>query len=237
MTFPTEKIAETIHSISAPTLAVASQIQSLRAGGGETSSIEALRSRVIREIESAAQGATERGFDSADVADLRYALAALVDELALTHNAEIRDYWLPRLIQLELFQENTAGEGFFVRLEAARERRRLCGVAVFYICLLFGFRGLYRVRGKELALEELTLDVGRQLESAGVIRSEEPLAPSAKAAASIATRTLKGRGLLWASISVLMAAVVAYIGLRLELEHRSESTISTIESWTQPQER
>src|SRR5690606_38187453 len=77
---------------------------------------EILHSRMRGFVERAMRRAGELGFPPADVQDIGYALVALVDEAMLNKSQAIRDYFLPRMLQLELFNENVAGEGVFTRL-------------------------------------------------------------------------------------------------------------------------
>ena len=47
--------------------------------------------------------------------DIGYALTALVDEVIMLKGGQIRDFWAAKMLQLELFNEATAGQGLFDR--------------------------------------------------------------------------------------------------------------------------
>src|SRR5688572_11709420 len=71
-------------------------------------------------VEQAARSATKAGFSQSDADDIRYALVALIDETMLARGGALREFWLPRVLQLRYFNENVAGEAFFQRLESIR---------------------------------------------------------------------------------------------------------------------
>src|SRR4029077_6207562 len=109
---------------------------------------ETLHRRLRGMIDGLRSRATAAGYGAQDVQDICYALVALADEIALEKSGPLRDYWMSRLLQLHYFNENVAGENFFVRLETVRnDSRRIEVLRVYYLCLMFGFLGRFRVRG------------------------------------------------------------------------------------------
>ncbi|HWO11867.1 MAG TPA: DotU family type IV/VI secretion system protein, partial [Polyangiaceae bacterium] len=62
----------------------------------------------------------ELGLPPEDVTDAYYALVAFVDEVMQADQGPLKDFWQAHLLQLELFGETRAGEGFFDRLNRAR---------------------------------------------------------------------------------------------------------------------
>jgi type VI secretion system protein ImpK len=104
-------------------------------------------------LERIARSAANAGVPAADVEHARYALVAFLDETLLGHSSPQKDEWLARPLQMRLFGENTAGEGFFARLEQLRRgRSRSSALEVYYLCLALGFEGRYRLApGGELA--------------------------------------------------------------------------------------
>jgi type VI secretion system protein ImpK len=71
---------------------------------------------------------------------------------------------MTNLLQFKYFRTNTAGEGFFERLEPLRrDTHRHEVLKVYTLCLLFGFQGKYRIRGGELELMTLTDSLQREV--------------------------------------------------------------------------
>lgn len=85
------------------------------------------------------------------IQDSKYAFCALMDEIILASNFQIRDEWERNPLQLKLFGEHLAGEGFFNRLENIRldPQKNIESLEVFYTCLILGFQGKYLLEGME----------------------------------------------------------------------------------------
>ncbi len=128
---------------------------------------EALHRRMRGFVDAMMQRAAQAGYSREDVNDIAYAIAALVDEVALSKSEALRQFWVGQQLQLLYFQENVAGEAFFTRLDTIRrDPRRQEVLRVYALALLFGFQGRYRVRGGELELMNLTDDLQRSLSRA-----------------------------------------------------------------------
>jgi type VI secretion system protein ImpK len=98
------------------------------------------------------------------VDDITYAICALADEVALNAGEPLASGWMGHLLQFHYFRENTAGDGFFQRLETIRrDPRRREVLRVYALCLWFGFQGRYRVRGGELELMNLGESLQREV--------------------------------------------------------------------------
>jgi type VI secretion system protein ImpK len=122
----------------------------------------------------------------------------------------LKDFWQAHLLQLELFGETRAGEGFFDRLSRARDERRLPVLRVYYLCLLFGFHGIYAHHG-ELERENLMESVR---ESLGVpLEDSAPLAPFGLRPDEPAADGDRNRLLQWLAASAAALAVVWYAGV------------------------
>jgi type VI secretion system protein ImpK len=120
--------------------------------------------RTIHEVLAAQEAAVgARRVDHEIYSDARYAMVALVDELAIVSDWAYRTEWAQESLELEVFNTNVAGEEFFDRLNALRkrytssrdeeERETILGaLEVFYTCLECGFKGRHRGGGEgELA--------------------------------------------------------------------------------------
>jgi type VI secretion system protein ImpK len=114
-------------------------------------------------LDAAHRRGVEAGYAETELRQLGYALTALADEVAMAHDGPLRAHWSKQSLQLARFGDNVAGERFFEELEQARQVPRLDVVRTYYLCLLFGFRGRYGVRGGEAGLAELLDGVRAQL--------------------------------------------------------------------------
>lgn len=115
-------------------------------------------------LEAMVKRSREAGFSEQDTKLALYAVTALADEVAMATAGSLRDHWSTRPLQLALFGENVAGERFFEHLESIRRVPAQADVLrVYYLCLLFGFRGRYGVRGAEVPLTDLVDSVRVQL--------------------------------------------------------------------------
>lgn len=115
-------------------------------------------------LEAMAKRSREAGFSEQDTRLTVYAITALADEVAMATAGSLRDHWSTRPLQLVLFGENVAGERFFEHLDSVRGVATQVDVLrVHYLCLLFGFRGRYGVRGAEVPLTDLVDSVRAQL--------------------------------------------------------------------------
>ena len=190
-----------------------------------------LHSRMKGLVETLLQRAVDAGYSQSDAQDMAYAIVALADELALNSTDAVREYWMGHFLQFQLFQENQAGDGFFTRLEAIRkDPNRAEVLRVYYLCLLFGFQGRYRVRGGELELLGLTEAIGKDLVR-GRQASSEVLSPHAERPADAFSRARQSTALLYWAGGALSVALLLFGGLKLGL---ASSTSSAIESLAGP---
>ncbi len=102
-------------------------------------------------LENFERQARRKGALADDIHDVRYAICAAIDEAILMSDSPIRDVWERSPLQLLLFGDQLAGENFYVRLDAVRQRgaASLEALEVFYMCMLTGFQGKYLLEGKE----------------------------------------------------------------------------------------
>ena len=109
--------------------------------------------------------AFERQIGMVVLKDAKYALAAFVDEAVLTSAWPERSAWMSRPLQLEMFGDHVAGEGFFERLTVLRQggESNLDLLELYYTCLQLGFEGVYKLRGLE-QLMALQVDLRSQIE-------------------------------------------------------------------------
>ena len=126
---------------------------------------DALRMRLIEMFNSAEREAKRLGVADEAVQQARYALAAFLDEMILSVPSPHRDAWSARPLQYEFFRDNVAGVEFFNRLETLR-RSIPSGkdlLEVFYLCLVLGFEGQYKLQGRE-KLKDLIDGLAREIQ-------------------------------------------------------------------------
>jgi type VI secretion system protein ImpK len=159
------------------------------------------------------------GMTESDIADITYAIVGFADELAQRKPGPVRSFWEQRPLQLHYFGENVAGDGFFERLDRIlRDPSRLEALAVYHMCLQFGFEGRYAVRGGEL---ELDLVRRRVREGLGRLMKPEPVSrrhlPQRE--------SLGGRSMdylvLWLGLFAILFAFCFLIVLRIALDRMS----------------
>lgn len=136
----------------------------LRDGNPPTEGAEFNR-RVDAFLEQFERNAKNFGKSAESIGQTKYAFCALLDESILSSAFDLRDDWERMPLQLRLFGEHLAGEGFFERLEVLRlePTRNIEALEVFHTCLLLGFQGKYLLGGTE-KLAHLTERVGREIQ-------------------------------------------------------------------------
>ncbi|WP_434630305.1 type IVB secretion system protein IcmH/DotU [Chromobacterium sp. CV08] len=122
----------------------------LKEGNPPSSAVEFNR-RVDHFLGQFERNARNFGKDGNAISHAKYAFCALMDEIILSSEFALRDEWERMPLQLRLFGEHLAGEGFFNRLEQLRNNpaENIEALEVFYTCLLLGFQGKYLLEGQE----------------------------------------------------------------------------------------
>lgn len=189
---------------------------------------DVLHQRMRAFIDASIQRARQLGFAERDVADIAYAIVALTDEVAMRKTGKVREYWMQRPLQLQYFNENVAGEGFFVRLQALfSEPGRLDVLRVYHACLLFGFQGKFGARGGEVELSQIERRASEMLARALPLEglSRRHLPPKERR-----IQASRGMTTLWIGLFTLLFALCFLIVLRVALENRSEKLVETTRS-------
>ena len=177
---------------------------------------EVLQRRMRSFVDRMQSQLADAGLAHQDVEDITYAIVALADEVALNAGEPVASGWMTQLLQFHYFRENTAGDGFFLRLEnIRRDPRRHDALRIYALCLWFGFQGKYRVRGGELEL--MTLSETLQREVAPRPSELETLSPSADRPTEALSRVRGNSTLLFIAAGALVFALLLFIGLRLAL--------------------
>lgn len=195
---------------------------------------EQVQQRLRTFISDMMRNAADEGLNKQDVDDIAYAIVALADELALSKSDEFREYWLGNLLQFQYFKENRAGEGFFTKLQEIRkDPHRMEVLRAYYLCLIFGFQGRYRVRGGELELMQLVEQLQRDLAHSYKFDTET-LSPHGDRPAGSLGRAKRTLPLLAISGGVVVFALLVYGGLRIGLSSSVSSLIEEIEASSAP---
>lgn len=165
-----------------------------------------------------------------EIQQVKYALAAFIDETILNSAWPKRTTWMGNPLQLQYFGEHSAGEGFFKRLSELRQAgsQYIDVLEVYYLCLQLGFEGMYRVQGLEKLLA-LQVDLRSQIEMArGVI--DPRLAVNGLPQQKIALKV--GRKLpFWVIASITGVLVfVIYLGYSLAINHKANVASQNINS-------
>jgi type VI secretion system protein ImpK len=205
---------DVVNQITAECFNALSQLRELEGPGVAP---EAIHDRLSGYVEAARERARELGLAQRDADDIAYALVALIDEVAMGKPEPLRSYWMTQALQLRLFNENLAGEGFFTRLqELRRDQRRTDVLRVYYLCLLLGFQGKYAVRGGDLELMRLIDSLRPEIERQ--VEAPDPLAPAGLAPDTAELQRGRRNPLLWVALGVCALAIAVFIGLRVSLD-------------------
>lgn len=200
----------------------------VRRGSAARREPDVIHGRLCGFLERSMRNAEEAGWAGQDVRDLGYVLAALGDEVALSVDAELRDYWIPRLLQLKYFNENTAGEGVFQRIDTLlAEPHRSKVLHGYYLCLAFGFQGKFRIRGGEAQLDSVTERVFAALRSQGIVRESE-LSPNGQRPRGENTKARQRLPLIAASVAILVVSLLVYAGFRLSVGGDTDTVLQTL---------
>ncbi|GDY14340.1 hypothetical protein LBMAG53_32180 [Planctomycetota bacterium] len=119
-----------------------------------------------------------------EVAAAKYALVALIDESVMLSELPARDDWLSAPLQLRYFDEVTAGEEFYNRIDQVRGARRYDALEIYWLCLAFGFKGKYGDRKGGERRRILMDALASEINQARGVDPRAPLSPQATAAAA-----------------------------------------------------
>jgi type VI secretion system protein ImpK len=140
----------------------------------------------------------------------------------------MRDFWMSQTLQFQYFKENRAGEGFFKRLSAIRvDPNRRDVLRVYYLCLVLGFQGRYRVRGGELELMQLTETLQRDL-AQGAEVGTDTLSPNGERPPDSLRQSARRLPLVAFSAAALAFALLVYTGLRIAISSEASGVVETI---------
>ena len=137
-----------------------------------------LQRRVLGLFDTMMKNGREARLPEQDMNDVKYALAAFADEVIYHSSWPGRTQWLSHPLQSQFFHENTAGDGFFERLDNLHATRGRDHVTqIYFLCLSLGFQGKFRLGAQE--------QLGAVLEGVGnhvalALTAGDVLAPNAE---------------------------------------------------------
>ncbi|MDD1969117.1 type IVB secretion system protein IcmH/DotU, partial [Pseudomonas putida] len=176
---------------------------------------------VLKFLKNMDRKATEAGISAEDTYAGKYAFCATVDELILSSPpSPVRDQWELRPLQLFLYGDQLGGDRFFTRLEELREQGvvRLPSLEVYYLCLLVGFQGRFRLEGAE-KLGYLTARLGDELI---YLKGKRTSFAPHWAAPDSARHPLRRYVPLWLPALLLgTIGLISYTGLRASLDSQT----------------
>lgn len=171
--------------------------------------------------------ARELGCPSEDIQDACYAMVALVDERVPLDRKELTTTWRNALQQL-CYSENTAGEGFYIKLNqllASKDRHR--AARIYALCLAFGFKGVYRDK-EPVELSRLRIGVRRYL---GLPSKTLPLNFKEKPTRIPTSKPYNPYVLIWSAAGIICVGILGTAIVRKQLDkktHRLMQDLATL---------
>jgi type VI secretion system protein ImpK len=186
-----------------------------------------LQRRVLGLFDTMMQNGREARIPEQDMIDAKYALAAFADEIIYHSTWPGKTQWLSNPLQLQFFQLNTAGDGFFTNLDNLYGQKARAHVAqIYFLCLALGFQGKYRLRQQE-GLAAVVEGVGNFValsEGGGDI-----LAPNAERKDGGGGAVRREAPFLAIALGFLVLAVIIVIVLRLIVSFSADDVAAAIQ--------
>jgi type VI secretion system protein ImpK len=135
-------IVETLPDVAADLLSFAQQLVKT----GDPGDPEAFRLKVDELFKAFESRGKQLEHNDDNIALAKYALVAFIDEIILTSGWPLRDAWSGRPLQLEYFNDFSAGEVFYDKLDSIRgtdNPKKLEVLEIYHSVLALGFKGKY----------------------------------------------------------------------------------------------
>lgn len=190
---------------------------------------ELIHQKMSTYLEQCSRLGTKLGISQPELDEVRFALAALVDEMVVSKGGKLREFWLTNLLQMRYFGQNIAGDAFFERLTVLRRDPSYSGaLKIYYLCLMFGFRGKYRVRGGELELLDVIDAVRNELQRLRVIPPDCTLSPNGGRPYEAVADRKRNLLLTWLALAAATFSGLLYVWLRLSLVDRADQLVQRL---------
>ncbi len=194
-------------------------------GGHDLGEVQSVRSRLTSTLGSIEAARSGSGYTAEDLRLARYALTAFADETIARTSWSGRAEWLQNPLSLAEFDDNNAGDGFFVQLTEIRRQGEAKPelLEVFYTCLALGFEGKFALSDPR-ERQALINDIGRELEQIRPGATE--LSPHWQPPEKL--NEMVGGGLPLGVITAIAAGIVciAFIALNFLLNGEANRLIS-----------
>lgn len=185
-----------------------------------------MKQRASALLEQVADRGSQAGLSRDDVDDARYAIVAFLDEQIFQSNWEGKQEWMLEPLQLLYFNETTAGEGFFNRLQQLEARpERAHVLQLYYLCLLLGFQGVYAVKNPD-ALDALVERIGIRLSR--MLPAQDVFSPHGVPADSGRRKARKQLPVIPVAVGLVVVAVLGFVGLKVAVGSSASDASSTM---------
>jgi type VI secretion system protein ImpK len=191
------------------------------------------RTRMKQALREIASTAARKGYSAEDVQEANFAVIAFLDEAVLTVDACAKE-WARKSLGEELFDQRSAGELFFKRLETLRANRDSQSLAevleVYYLCLLLGYEGKF-AGGSRAELQLLMSNLRERIErifGRNPEFSPDGALPDEPLAAAPAADPLDREVRLFA-LAALVLAILCFLGFSLHLGSKSSDIQHAVE--------
>jgi len=104
---------------------------------------EMMRQKIDEQFRALETKARQADVPQEDVQQAKYAIAAFIDEMILTSSWALKESWADKPLQLAYFNDFSAGEEFYNKIDTLRGAKRNNVLEVYYLCLALGFRGKF----------------------------------------------------------------------------------------------
>jgi type VI secretion system protein ImpK len=108
-------------------------------------------------LESAIREADAQASDAASWNLAKYALTCWIDDLMISSSWKGRDWWESNSLEFALFKSRDRATKFFVKAKEAGELTRRDALETFYLCVILGFRGFYKLPEAQVLAGQLNL--------------------------------------------------------------------------------
>jgi type VI secretion system protein ImpK len=197
----------------------------VQTGRQQVQELEGFRARMKQALREIASTAARKGYSAEDVQEANFAVVAFLDETVLTADPHAAE-WARKSLGEELFDQRSAGELFFKRLETLRANRDSQSLAevleVFYLCLLLGYEGKF-AGGAKAELQLLMTNLRERIErifGRNPEFSPDGALPDEPVASAPAPDPLDRQIKIFA-LAALVFAILCFLGFSLHLGSRS----------------